>query len=82
MQKDEQSNKKNEGAFDRKKPHWFGFKDRKHRINDIMLIKGNYEKSIKRAGVKFCYNIIKNWRLSYDTPKDLILMFSESDMNE
>jgi predicted GIY-YIG superfamily endonuclease len=41
-------------------PKWFGMrKDRKEFI-EILLFKNDYEKEIKRAGVKFIYNLTKN----------------------
>lgn len=41
-----------------KKPRWFGFKNR-HRFNtyDVIIFKGDFEKKIKRAGVKFIYEL-------------------------
>lgn len=41
------------------KPQWFGFKNRK-RFNLKHIIKGNFEKQIKRAGVKVISNILDN----------------------
>lgn len=44
------------------KPHWFAFKDRKNWI-DVVYFNGDYEKKIKRAGVKLIYDIINRKHL-------------------
>lgn len=38
---------------------WFSVNDRRKEIKDVCIIFGNYEKQIKRSGVKLVYNIIK-----------------------
>jgi len=40
-----------------KKPHWFGYNNRKN-IHNIITIKGDFEKQIKRMGVGQVYKLI------------------------
>lgn len=40
-----------------KKPHWFSYKDRDNFFMPV-TIRGDYENQIKRAGVKFVYDIL------------------------
>jgi predicted GIY-YIG superfamily endonuclease len=42
-----------------KKPNWFGFKNRKSFMLKY-VIDGDYEKQIKRAGIKFIVYILDN----------------------
>jgi len=39
-----------------KEPHWFSFNNRRN-WKCVLYFKGNFEKQIKRAGVKFIYDL-------------------------
>lgn len=42
-----------------KYPYWFSLKQSRRNIKDSIIINGDFEKIIKRAGIKNVYNIIK-----------------------